>query len=86
MSSTAQLLRQTVVGGASAAKGTGAFLCGFCGTGRCGECVIEVPQQIFVPLSGAGVRGAEEQPEQVISHLLILSGCMHGASVWLASR
>ncbi|TNN88865.1 hypothetical protein EYF80_000743 [Liparis tanakae] len=39
-----------------------------CGTGRCGECVIEVPQLIFVPLFGAGVHGAEEQPEQ-------LSGC-----------
>lgn len=37
-----------------------------CGTGRCGECVIEVPQLIIVPLFGAGVHGAEEQPEQVI--------------------
>lgn len=34
----------------------------FCGTGRCGECVIEVPQ-LIVPLFGAGVHGAEEQPE-----------------------
>lgn len=56
----------------------------FCGTGRCGECVIEVPQLLFVPLFGAGVHGAEEQPEQVILHLLIFSGCMDGVSVWLA--
>lgn len=35
----------------------------FCGTVRCGECVIEVPQLIIVPLFGAGVSGAEEQQE-----------------------
>lgn len=56
-----------------------------CGTVLCGECVIEVPQLIIVPLFGAGVRGAEEQPDQVILHLHIYSACTSTVSLcgWL---
>lgn len=60
------------MGGVSAAKGTGAFSCGFCGTVRCGGCVIEVPRLIITPLFGAGVHGAEEPPEKVTSHHICL--------------